>query len=99
MASPRLCISTMADRPWPIADRRSIRLIPRNIHRLDLAAVLQIGERIAAEHDQIGPLAALERAEIARAEKFRAAFGCRRDDLHRREAGCGHQLDLFVVEI
>src|SRR5258706_9452115 len=81
---------TVRERSKRNAKRGLVDFVARDPDCFNGAGVLDICQRIAAEHDQIRPLALLEGAQILCAKKFRRILGGDRDDLHRGEAGIGH---------
>src|SRR5882672_2206113 len=72
---------TVRERSKRNAKRGLVDFVARDPDCFNGAGVLDICQRIAAEHDQIRPLALLEGAQILCAKKFRRILGGDRDDL------------------
>src|SRR5215831_2491896 len=79
--------------------RRSAHPVPRYVNVVNGAAVFDGAERVAIDHDQIGPFAGLQRPQVLCAQKARGASGRGDDRLHGRQAGVRHELEFPLLEI
>src|SRR5258706_1237480 len=70
----------------------------RNVDIVDQASVADILDRIPVEHEQVGPLPLLDRAQVLRAQKLGAALGGRGDHLRWSQSRVHHQLHFPVLE-